>query len=55
MNDHDYCYAEMPSEENKILKLQPWRKVSESAILSFMMTWSDCLKKMHSYQNNPKK
>ena len=20
MNDHDFCYVEMPSEENKILK-----------------------------------
>ena len=41
-NDHDYCYVEMPNEDNKILKfnhgeksLKPW----------FMLNWSVCLKK----------
>ena len=31
-NDHDYCNAEMPNEYNKILKIQPWRKVIKSSI-----------------------
>ena len=30
--NHDYCYVEMPNEDNKILKIQPWRKAYESSM-----------------------
>ena len=30
--NEDYCYVEIPNEDNKIKKMQPWRKVYESSI-----------------------
>ena len=40
--DHDYCYVEMPNENNKIyiyifsyqgnIKIEPWRKVIKSSV-----------------------
>ena len=29
--NHDYCYVEMPKEDNKI-KMQSWRRVHKSSI-----------------------
>ena len=50
-NDHDYCYVEMPNEDNKILKYNHGEK---SLKVSFMI-YADLeylLEKMHSCQNN---
>ena len=41
-NDHDYCYVEMPNEDNKILKYNHGEK---SLKAWFMLNWSVCLKK----------
>ena len=30
--DHDYCYVEMPKEDNRILKYKPRRKIYEGSI-----------------------
>ena len=53
-NNHDYCYAEMPNEYNKILKhIHGGNWLKASVIIS---TDIECLlEKMHSCQNNPEK
>ena len=53
-NDHGYCYVEMPSDNNKILKYNQ----GEKSIKFPSIIYSDLeclLKKMHSFQNNPEK
>ena len=53
-NDHDYCYVEMPNEENRILKFNQGEKpLKLPAIIDVDL---ECLlEKKHSYQNNPEK
>ena len=51
-NDHDYCYAEMPNDNKKILKY----KHGEKSIRVPFVIYADLeclLEKMHSCQNNP--
>ena len=53
-NDHDYCYAEMPNEDNKVLKY----KHGQKSLKASLMIYADLeclLEKMHPCQNNPKK
>ena len=53
-NDHDYCYVEMPNEDNKILK----NNHGEKSLNTPFMTYAnlECLlEKMYSCQNNPEK
>ena len=53
-NDHDYCYAEIPNEYNKILKYDH----GEKSLKALFMIYADLeclLEKMHSCQNNPEK
>ena len=53
-NDHDYCYVEMPNEDNKILKYNH----GEKSLKAPFMIYADLeclLEKMHSCQNNPEK
>ena len=53
-NDHDYCYVEMPSDNNKILKYNHGEKSMRAPFVIYADL--ECLlKKMHSCQNNPKK
>ena len=40
-NDHDYCYEEIPNEDNKILKYNQ----REKSLKAPFMTWNFCLKK----------
>ena len=50
-NDHDYCYVEMPNEENKILKYIYGEKPLKAPFIIYADL--ECLlKKMHSCQNN---
>ena len=54
MYDHDYCYVEMPKEENKILKY----KHGEKSLKALFMIYADfdrSLENMDYCQNNPKK
>ena len=51
-NDRYYCYAEMPDEDNKILKYNH----GEKPLKVPLMTYADLeclLEKMQSCQNNP--
>ena len=52
--DHDYCYVEMPDEDNKILKFNHREK---SMRVPFIINADlECLlKEMHSCQNNLQK
>ena len=53
-NDHDYCYVEMPNEDNKILKYNH----GEKSLKAPFMIYADLeclLEKMHSCQNNLEK
>ena len=53
-NDHDYCYVEMPDEDNKILKYNH----GEKSLKALFMIYADLeclLEKMHSCQNNLEK
>ena len=53
-NDHDYCYVEMPSEDNKILKYNHGEKSIKVPFILYADL--ECLlEKMHSCQNNPEK
>ena len=53
-NDHDYCYVEMPSDENKILKYSHREKSLK--VPAIIYADIECLlNKMHSYQNNHEK
>ena len=45
----------MPNEDNKILKIQPRKKVIESSIFIIYSDFKCLLEKMHSCQNNPEK
>ena len=52
--NHDYCYIEMPDEDNKILKY----KHGEKSLKAPFMIYADLecfLEKMHSCQNNLEK
>ena len=31
-NDHDGCHVEMPNEDKKNIKIQPWRKFIKSSV-----------------------
>ena len=53
-NDHDYCYAEIPNEDNRILGYNH----GEKSLKAPFMIYADLeslLEKIHSSQNNPKK
>ena len=53
-NDHDYCYIEMPNEENKILKYNYGEKSLK--VPAIIYADLECLlEKMHSCQNNLEK
>ena len=50
-NDHDYCYVEMPNEDNKILKYNH----GEKSLKALFMIYADleCLiEKIYLCQNN---
>ena len=50
-NDHDYCYVEMPNEDNKILKYNYGEKSLKAPFIIYADL--ECLlEKMHSCQNN---
>ena len=53
-NDHDYCYIEIPNDDNKILKYNHGGK-SLKAPLMIYADWECLLEKIHSCQNNPEK
>ena len=53
-NDHDYCFVEMPNDDNKILKYNH-RKKSFKAPFMIYADLECLLEKMHSCQNNPEK
>ena len=51
-NEHDYCYVEMPNDNNKILRFNHWEKSLKAPIMIYADL--ECLlEKMHSCQNNP--
>ena len=53
-NDHDYCYVEMPNEDNKILKYNHGEKSLKAPAIIYADL--DCLlEKMHSCENNLEK
>ena len=53
-NDHDYCYVEMPDEDNKILKYNHGEKSMRVPFIIYADL--ECLlEKMHSCQNNREK
>ena len=53
-NKYDYCYVEMPSEDNKTLKYNPGEKSMKVPFVIY--TDLECLpEKVHSCQNNPEK
>ena len=53
-NDHDYCYKEMPNENNKILKYNHGEKLLKAPFMIY--TYLECLlKKMYSCQYNSEK
>ena len=52
--DHDYCYVEMPKEDNKILKYNHGEKSMKVSFIIFADLKS-LLEKMNTSNNNPKK
>ena len=53
-NDHDYCFAEMPNEDNKILKYNYGEKSLEASFIIYADL--ECLlEKIHSCQNSLEK
>ena len=51
-NDHDYCYVEMPNDNNKILKYNHGEKSMRAPFVIYADL--ECLlEKMYSCQNNP--
>ena len=52
--DHDYCYIEMPNENNKILKYNNGEK-SKKVPLIICADMDSLLEKMSTSHNNPKK
>ena len=53
-DDHDYCYAEMPNEDNKILKYNKEEKSLKAPAIIYA-NLKCFLEKLHSCQNNPEK
>ena len=53
-NDHDYCYVEIPNEENKILKYNYGEKSLKVPFIINIDT-EYLLEKTYSCQNNPEK
>ena len=53
-NDNDYCYVEMPNEDNKILKYNHGEKSLKASVI-FYADLACLLEKMRSCQNNPEK
>ena len=53
-SDHDYCYVEMPNEDNKKLKYNHEEKSLKVPFIIYADLES-LLDKIHSCQNNPKK
>ena len=52
--DHDYCYVDMPNEDNKKLKYNHGEKWLKAPIMIYADL--ECLlEKIHSCQNNPGK
>ena len=52
--NHDYCYVEMPEEDNKILKYNHWEKSMKHLFVIYADL--ECLlKKMSTFHNNPEK
>ena len=55
-DNHDYCYVEMPKEDNKMLKIQPCKKVYEITI--YYLCWLRVFiskKELSTCHNNPEK
>ena len=53
-HDHDYCYVEMPNEDNKILKYNHGEKSMKAPFITYADL--ECLlEKIHSCQDNPQK
>ena len=52
--NHDYCYLEMPNENNKILKYNPGEKSMKAPFIIYAELES-LLEKMSTFHNNPKK
>ena len=52
--DHDYCYIEMPKENNKILKYNHGEKSMKVSFIIYFDLES-LLEKMRTCHNNPKK
>ena len=53
-NDHDYCFVEMPNDDNKILKYNYGEKPLK--VTAIIYADLECLlEKIHSCQNNPEK
>ena len=53
-NDHDYCYVEMPNEDNKVLKYNHGEKSLKAT--AFIYADLECLlEKIHSCQNSLEK
>ena len=51
--DHDYCYVEMPKEDNKMLKYNHGEK-SMKAVFIIYADLESLLEKMSTCNNNPK-
>ena len=53
-NNHDYCFVEMPNDDNKILKYNYGEKPLK--VTAIIYADLECLlEKIHSCQNNPEK
>ena len=52
--NHDYCYVEMPEEDNKILKYNQGEKSMKVPFIIYAVLES-LLEKMDTYHNNPEK
>ena len=52
--NHDYCYAEMPNEDNKILEYNHGQKSMKISFIIYADLES-LLERMSTYHNNPKK
>ena len=53
-NDHDYCYVEIPNEDNKILRYN-YREKSLKAPAIIYADLECLFEKMHSCRKNPEK
>ena len=52
--NHDYCYVEMPKEDNKILKYNQGEKSMKVPFITYANLES-LLEKMNTFNNNPEK